>query len=246
MKSNSVIELIQSHRSIRKFTSDSISSEQLEQIIESGRWAPTSHHVQAYSVIVVQDEEKKKKLAALAGNQSYVETCPVFFVICADFYRLKQTSTIHQQAFEIGEEEQVLVGAVDAALVAQNMLLAARSFNLGGVMIGGIRNDQEAVTELLDLPPYTFPVMGLCIGYPDQNPEQKPRLPKEAVVHSEQYDTKSLVEAIEEYDEVMKQYYYDRTKGKRSDTWSEQMASFLSTPKRPQVGEFLKKQGFLK
>ncbi|MCL7747068.1 oxygen-insensitive NADPH nitroreductase [Halalkalibacter alkaliphilus] len=246
MENNSVVTLIQSHRSIRKFTDNQLKKGQIEQIIESGRWAPTSHHVQAYSIIVVQDEEKKRKLATLCGNQSYVETCPVFFVICADFYRLKQASDIHQQAFEAGEQEQVLVGAVDAALVAQNMLLAARSFGLGGVMIGGIRNDQQAVAELLNLPSHTFPVMGLCVGFPAQNPEQKPRLPQKAVVHVEEYNKEDFVEQIKEYDEIMKRYYYERTNGKRSDTWSEQMAEFFSTPKRPQVGVFLKNQGFSK
>ncbi|WP_227937927.1 oxygen-insensitive NADPH nitroreductase [Alkalihalobacillus deserti] len=246
METNSIIELINSHRSIRKFSDEQLTSIQVETIVEAGRWAPTSHHVQAYSIIVVKDKEKKEKLAKLAGNQTYVETCPVFFVICADYYRLKQASDKHQQTFEVGEQEQVIVGAVDAALVAQNMLLAARSFGLGGVMIGGIRNDSEAVSTLLELPEFTFPVMGLCLGYPAQNPDQKPRLPHEAVVHYEQYDQTKIDEAITEYDLLMKQYYHERTQGKRSETWSEQMAAFLSTPKRPQVGSFIKKQGFLK
>ncbi|GAE25760.1 NADPH-flavin oxidoreductase [Halalkalibacter wakoensis JCM 9140] len=245
MGKNSVIDLIQSHRSIRKFTDAPVSEKQIDEVIASGRWAPTSHHVQAYSIIVVKEDAKKKELAKLAGNQAYVESCPVFFVICADFHRLKQVSELHDQPFEVGEQENVLVGAVDAALVAQNMLLAARSFDLGGVMIGGIRNNPEAVSKLLNLPSYTFPVMGLCIGVPDQDPEQKPRLPKEAVVHQEQYDATNLPKSIEDYDQVMETYYYNRTKGARADKWSEQMAHFFSTPKRPHVGEFLRGQGFL-
>ncbi|WP_332694002.1 oxygen-insensitive NADPH nitroreductase [Halalkalibacter lacteus] len=245
MKNNDLIDLLKSHRSIRTFTNQQVTDLVVDEIIESGRWAPTSHHVQAYSIIVIKDKEKKKELATLAGNQSYVATCPVFFVICADFYRLKQASDKHGQAFEIGEQEQALVGAVDAALVAQNMLIAARSYDLGGVMIGGIRNDPDAVSKVLGLPQLTFPVMGLCIGYPAQNPEQKPRLPQRAVVHKEKYNQTKIKEAIDEYDQVMKSYYYERTKGKRSDTWSQLMAQFLSTPKRPQVGDFLKKQGFL-
>jgi nitroreductase len=246
MKNNTFIDLIKSHRSIRAFTNQQVTDLEIDQIVEAGRWAPTSHHVQAYSIIVIKDEEKKKQLAALAGNQNYVASCPVFFVVCADFYRLKKASAKHGQAFEVGEQEQVLVGAVDAALVAQNMLLAARSFDLGGVMIGGIRNDPAAVANLLDLPTHTFPVMGLCIGYPAQSPEQKPRLPQHAVVHLERYDESKIPKAIDEFDQVMKNYYFERTNGKRSDTWSELMSQFLSTPKRPQVGDFLKKQGFLK
>jgi nitroreductase len=246
MNSDSVIELINSHRSIRAYTNVKVSVEQIDTIVEAGRWAPTSHHVQAYSIIVIQDQIKKAQLASLAGNQSYVESCPVFFVLCADYFRLKRASDKHQLPFEVGEEEQVIVGAVDAALVAQNMLLAARSMGLGGVMIGGIRNEPEAVSNLLKLPEFTFPVMGLCVGYPAQKPDQKPRLPQEAAVHYESYDQTKINEAISAYDQAIKQYYFERTKGKRNDTWSEQMASFLSTPKRPQVGKFIKKQGFLK
>lgn len=246
MEETDIIKLIQSHRSIRAFTDQKVTEQQIEAIVESGRWAPSSHHVQAYSIIVIQNEEKKKQLALLAGNQSYIEKCPVFFVICADYYRLKYTSDKHKQPFEAGEQEQVLVGAVDAALVAENMLLAARSYELGGVMIGGIRNNPDAVADLLGLPEYTFPVMGLCVGYPAQHPEQKPRLPKQAVVHYEKYDSANLDGALEEYDEITERYYQERTQGKRIDTWSEQMVKYFATPKRPQVGEFLIKQGFLK
>ncbi|ARK29117.1 oxygen-insensitive NADPH nitroreductase [Halalkalibacter krulwichiae] len=246
MEHNTVTDLIKSHRSIRSFTEEDIAEWKVNEIVDSGRWAPTSHHVQAYSILVIKDKEMKKKLATLAGNQTYVETCPVFYVICADYYRLKMASDMHEQPFEIGEQEQVIVGAVDAALVAQNMLLAARSMGLGGVMIGGIRNEPQAVSEVLNLPEFTFPVMGLCVGYPNQDPAQKPRLPKAAAIHYENYDQSKIEKALTEYDQIMEQYYYERTNGKRSDKWTRQMAEFTSTAKRPQVGNFIKKQGFLK
>ncbi|WP_319830076.1 oxygen-insensitive NADPH nitroreductase [Bacillus solitudinis] len=243
MIQSKVIDLIKSHRSIRKFTKDPVSKASIKEIVEVGRWAPSSHHVQAYSIIVIEGEETKRKLAKLVGNQQYVAECPVFFVICADFQRLKCASEKHNEPFEAGGAEQLLVGAVDAALVAQNMLIAARAFGLGGVMIGGIRNQPEEVTSLLNLPKYVFPVMGLCVGVPNQNPEQKPRLPIGSVVHHERYD--EAVDALEDYDEVMEAYYLKRTEGKRMDTWTKQMAKHFSTPKRAHIGDFLKKQGFL-
>ncbi|MCK0470365.1 oxygen-insensitive NADPH nitroreductase [Halalkalibacter sp. APA_J-10(15)] len=240
-----MINLIKSHRSIRKFTKQEVTPETVTKIIEAGQWAPTSHHIQAYSIIVVKDLKKRKQLAQLAGGQAYVESCPVFFVICADFSRLYESSKKHGQPFEVGEAEQVIVGAVDAALVAENMLLAARSYQLGGVMIGGIRNDLESVSILLNLPQYTFPVMGLCIGYPDQQPRQKPRLPQSVVVHYDEYDQSNSLKEINEYDQVMSHYYKSRTQGKRKDTWTELMAKHFSTKSREGVGDFLKKQGFL-
>lgn len=238
---NEMTTLIQQHRSIRKFTAEPISNQVVDDIVTSGQWAPSSHHVQAYSIVVVKNQESKNKLAELTGNQSYVAECPVFFVICADFYRLKQASDKHGMPFEINEVENVLVGAVDAALVAQNMLLAARSYGLGGVMIGGIRNNPDQVAEQLELPELVIPIMGLCVGYPDQQPEQKPRFSKNAVVHEERY---SFNEAdLERYDEITKAYYTKRTNGKRTDSWSEMMAKHFSTRKRPHVTTFIKKQG---
>ncbi|WP_156323984.1 oxygen-insensitive NADPH nitroreductase [Bacillus sp. JCM 19034] len=241
-----MIELMKSHRSIRKFKERSVSKELVNEIITAGQWAPTSHHIQSYSIIVVRDHSRKKRLAELAGNQPYVESCPVFFVICADYSRLSKASEMHQKPFEIGEVEQIIVGAVDAALVAENMLLASRGLGLGGVMIGGIRNSPEAVSTLLKLPKFTFPIMGLCIGYPDQNPEQKPRLSQRAVVHEEEYDETKMKEELGLYDQVMSDYYNRRTNGKRMDTWTKLMSEHFSQVRRQEVGEFLKKQGFLK
>ena len=109
-----------------------------------------------------------------------------------------RTNKKGEQPFEVGEVEQLLVGSVDCALVAENMLVASRSLGLGGVMIGGIRNNPEEVAKLLNLPEYTFPIMGLCIGYPDQNPDQKPRLPKGAIVFNENYDTDQVEAGLKE------------------------------------------------
>ncbi|KMK75644.1 oxygen-insensitive NADPH nitroreductase [Alkalihalobacillus pseudalcaliphilus] len=243
--SNEVIKLIQSHRSIRAFTDQEIREEQITDIVEAGRRAPTSHNVQAYSIVVIQDPKKKDELARLSGNQSYISKCPVFFVLIADFYRLKKASEIHEQPFEVGEVEQLLVGSVDCALVAENMLVASRSLGLGGVMIGGIRNNPEEVAKLLNLPEYTFPIMGLCIGYPDQNPDQKPRLPKGAIVFNENYDTDQVEAGLKEYDAVTEEYYRQRTNGLKTDSWSKQMATFSSNPKRSHVGDYVKGQGFL-
>jgi nitroreductase len=242
---NEMTELLQSHRSIRAFTSEKVSKGMIEEISESGRWAPTSHHVQAYSIVVVTDQQKKDTLSELCGSQKYVADCPVFFVICADYNRLKKASDKHGAPLEVRGIEQVLVGAVDAALVAENMLIAARSYGLGVVMIGGIRNLPDQVSELLDLPDYTFPVMGLCIGYPDQNPAQKPRLPKAGAVHYETYQHDQITSSLAQYDEEMKQYYTERTNGTRKTTWTEMMAAHHSTPKRAHLDQFLKNQGFL-
>jgi len=242
---NETVNLLQSHRSIRKYTAQPIPKETLEDILTSAQWAPSSHNVQAYSMIVVDDQKKKKILSEVAGFQKYIEECPIFIVFCADFYRLSLACEKWDSSFEVNEAENILVAAVDTALAAENALIAARSFGLGGVMIGGIRNNPEMVKQLLGLPAYTIPMMGLCLGFPDQNPWQKPRTPKQAVVHYNQYQSKEEIEReLQIYEEVSSDYYKRRTNGVRTEGWTKQMASYLSRPRRPHIRDFIKKQGF--
>lgn len=238
-----VTQLIQSHRSIRKYKDQPIPEELLQEIVSCAQWAPSSHHVQAYSVIVVRSSETKQKLSALTGNQRWVAECPVFLVFCADYYRLAQACEMHGQKLAADEVESLLVGAVDTALAAENVLLAARSHGLGGVMIGGIRNNPRDVAEVLGLPALTIPIMGVCLGYPAQDIPQKPRLPKQAVIHQERYHTELIPEALKEYEETTAAYYIQRTNGQRTEGWTKQMADYLSKPRRPHVTPFIKEQG---
>lgn len=240
---NETIKLIQNHRSIRKYTDKPISDDILKTIVTSAQWAPSSHNVQAYSIIVIKQHETKRKLSELCGSQKYVETCPVFFVFCADFYRLKLTSDMHSTKFEIDEVENLLVGAVDTALAAQNVFISAKSFGLGGVMIGGIRNHPEEVSKLLHLPPLTIPIMGMCLGYPAEEPRQKPRLPQHVVVHEERYQTAHIMDGLEEYEAISADYYTKRTNGKRTKGWTQQMSEYLSEPRRPNLKPFIVNQG---
>jgi len=240
---NDTVKLIQSHRSIRKFTEEPIPDDILKDIVTSAQWAPSSHNVQAYSIIVVKNQDTKRRLSELCGSQKWIETCPVFLVFCADFYRLKLTCEMHGTNFEIHEVENLLVGAVDTALAAQNALLTARSYGLGGVMIGGIRNNPKVVAELLRLPRLTIPVMGMCLGYPAEDPGQKPRLPQELVVHEETYKADHMIAGLKRYEAVSADYYIRRTNGKQTSGWTKQMAEHLSQPRRPHMKQFIVEQG---
>lgn len=87
--------------------------------------------------------------------------------------------------------------------------MAAESLGLGGVYIGGLRNNIDAVTELLKLPQHVLPLFGLCLGWPDDNPEVKPRMPSAMLVHENHYQP--LDDAVlAEYDEQIAQYYLSR------------------------------------
>ncbi|WP_413113247.1 oxygen-insensitive NADPH nitroreductase [Thaumasiovibrio sp. DFM-14] len=236
---NSTTETLLSHRSIRAFKDKAIDESMLTTILECGRAASTSSFIQCVSIIRVTDPLKRQQLAEYAGGQAYVANCAEFLVFCADFHRHTQ---IVPDA-ELGFTEQTLIGAVDGALVAQNCLTAAESFGLGGVYIGGIRNAPDLVSETLALPCHVIPLFGLCLGYPAENPGQKPRLPLSLMVHENQYQPMNS-EVLEQYDRDVASYYIERTKGAKQHSWSEQMQNTLSKEARPFMKAFILSKGF--
>jgi nitroreductase len=199
-----ILRLLGSHRSIRKYKADSIDDSLLDNILNSARQAPTSSNLQAYSLIVVKDPEKKKTLSHLCGDQPWVGSCPVFIAICPDLHRLDQVCKIRDYKMVDQYIELLIMAIVDASLVAENILVAAEGSGLGGCMIGAIRNNPADVCTLLKLPEKVFPLVGLCLGYPDQEPMIKPRLMSQAVIHHEHYGESNLADLIKEYDRIVK------------------------------------------
>ncbi len=177
------IELICGHRSIRHFTDEPISEAQREAIINSARATSSSSFLQCSSIIRITDKALREELVTLTGGQKHVAQAAEFWVFCADFNRHLQICPDAQ----LGLAEQLLLGVVDTAMMAQNALIAAESLGLGGVYIGGLRNNIEAVTKLLKLPQHVLPLFGLCLGWPADNPDLKPRLPASILVHENSY-----------------------------------------------------------
>lgn len=129
------IELICGHRSIRHFTDEPISEAQREAIINSARATSSSSFLQCSSIIRITDKALREELVTLTGGQKHVAQAAEFWVFCADFNRHLQICPDAQ----LGLAEQLLLGVVDTAMMAQNSLTAAESLGLGGVYIGGLR-----------------------------------------------------------------------------------------------------------
>ncbi|MDP4089634.1 MAG: oxygen-insensitive NADPH nitroreductase [Bacillota bacterium] len=241
---NETIKLLTSHRSIRKYREKAIEEEKVSLIIEAAQSASTSSFIQAYTILRIEDREKRNKIAELAGNQIYIQECPLFLVFCADLNRHKMACEMHGTEMAEGYTESFITATVDAALAAQNAMIAAESVGLGGVYIGGIRNNPEEICRLLNIPVNVYPVFGMCLGYPDDNPDKKLRLPADIVFKKDEYATEGDLERLGKYDAELKDYYLDRTKGMRADTWTDMMARHMSTVQRPHMKGFLEKHGF--
>ena len=129
LQSAPVLQTALAHRSIRKFTGTPIAPEQLAAILEAGRAASSSSFLQAVHIVRITDPEIRKSLRAVGSDQHYIETCAEFLVFCMDFAKHKQIAPDAQ----VGWSEVALIGAIDAGIMAQNMILAAESLGLGGV-----------------------------------------------------------------------------------------------------------------
>lgn len=241
---NSVLDLLKSHRSIRKFKEQAIDAGLFESLILAGQAAATSSFLQGATIVRITDPEKRSKIAKLAGGQSYVESAAEFLMFCADLKRAGNYCLEYGKPFEGDFTEHFIIATVDVALMAQSLVTAAESEGLGICYIGGIRNDPAQVSELLELPKGVYPVFGLCLGYPDQNPEVKPRLPISVIVKQEVYNEEGDKEAIVDYDEKIREYYKTRTGGGHGVSWTEQVAGLLSEKARPHMKGFLEGQGF--
>jgi nitroreductase len=247
MHTNPVIDLLCRHRSIRAFTPEPLPDETVEAIIDAGRRASTSSNMQSYTVISVQRGPRRERLAELCGGQKQIPQAATFLVVCADLHRLALVADMHNCGpINAAPSEALVVASVDAALVLQNMAVAAESFGLGICMIGAIRDRPRAVAELLSLPRLTFALAGLCVGHPAKQPHVKPRLPLSAVWHRETYaDDRFLVEQVREYDRIMTEWYASHGLHPKDPRWSAVMAERASDfSRRTELSGLLREQGF--
>ncbi|QEY23580.1 NADPH-dependent oxidoreductase [Neisseria animalis] len=246
---NETIQTLLQHRSIRKFKPQPLDKATIDLLVEVAQRASTSSYMQACTIISVTDETIKHELAVL-GMQEYVRDNGHLFIFVADTAR--NSAIAETQGLDPvyqSSADRFLAGVYDCAIAAQNMVAAAESMGLGAVYLGTILNDAAKVIELLGLPPRTFPVFGLALGYPEFQPRLKPRLPS-AIVHMENryvpVTETAQQQALAEYDAEMAEYYSKRGSGSREETFSRMAGKYTHTQqaKRTQLGKLIRQQGF--
>jgi nitroreductase len=233
------------HRSVRRFQDRVLDDGQLERLIRCGQSASSSSFIQAYSVIRVTDSGHREVIAKAAGGQPWITAAPEFLVFCADLRRVGMACERAGAGPLEGYSEHALAAIVDVSLMAQNLMLAAESEGLGGVFIGGIRNDPTTVVQCLRIPDAVLPVFGMCLGWPDEDNAVKPRWPIRTVMHQDEYcDCGS--DEFDGYDAELSRYYADRGVNSRIANWSSATAAAVQGKKRPHMFGFLQRRGFFR
>lgn len=201
-----VIDLLLSHRTWRRFEDRPLAPGTLETLIAAGQSAASSSNLHSWSVVAVEDAERRKTLMEIGAGQPQIGEAPLTLCFVADTARLAEVARLNGRAHEaLDYLEHFLVAAIDCALAAQNVCVAAEAMGLGTCYLGVLRNQPERLAEFLRLPPRAAVVFGLSIGHPDHSrPARiKPRLAQSSVLHRETYSLDGAVAPVPDYETLL-------------------------------------------
>ncbi len=167
-----VLEAIKERRSIRAYTDEKVSEEDVERLIEAARWAPSAGNIQPWAFVVVKEVETKRKLSSATLNQTLIQEAPVVIVVCAD---LTRSSRVY------GSRGEKLYSLQDTAAATENILLAAQELGLATCWVGAFHEDE--VAKAVKAPKNMRPVAMVAVGYPAERPAAPQKRLVNEIVH---------------------------------------------------------------
>ena len=214
---NRTIDTLLNRRTIRAFTDEAIDPDTVAVLEETAQHAATSRYFNEWSAIRITDSDKARAIADMA-HQDYVSQAPLLYIFLADQRRnadlaRQEGVDIDADTFVLNTGYAFLQSQNDAVLALHAMETAANSLGLGSVILGSVINDVEGLIDLLDLPRLVYPVLGLAIGHPEQDPPLKPRMPRAAQIFLNSYGQSErpgeAEQALKDFDETVRLYYRD-------------------------------------
>ncbi len=164
-------EAIKTRRSVRGFTSEDVTDEIIEEILEAGRWAPSGLNNQAWRFIVVRNEETKVELSKLTRYGPTIKNAPVLIVVFLD----------REHMYHYVKDIQSIGACI------QNMLLAIHSLGLGGVWLGEILKNKEMVNKVLGAPESYELMAVVALGHPVKKTRRSDRKNLSELVFRERF-----------------------------------------------------------
>jgi nitroreductase len=182
-----MLNLLNQHRTVRKYADQKIETELLKQLLESACRSSNTGNMQAYSIVITTDQKLKDQLLPTHFNQKMISQAPVVLTFCADFNRF--TKWCEQREADPGYDnfQSFMATAIDALIATQTFCIAAESVGLGICYLGTTTYNAQEIIDTLKLPKLVVPITTITVGYPAETPELTDRLPLEAVVHYETY-----------------------------------------------------------
>jgi FMN reductase [NAD(P)H] len=248
MSENMTLKNLQSRKSIRDFTGEHVSEEDLKIILETAQRAPTSINGQQISLVYTKDKKTIEKISQIAGGQPQIAGADVFVTVVIDYHRTSSAMESQGEKHVIEQSaEGIMVGGVDAGIMLAYIQTAAESLGYGTTAIGGIRQNPKEMIELLGLPQKTFPIVGTTIGVATKEAKsgpKKPRVPFESFAMQDKYDAKKVTEGALQYDKIFRKFR-DENGTAQLPSYIEGISKLYTKVYYRDTGKTLQSQGFV-
>ena len=243
-----VKESLLERTSVRRYERESIPAETMDFIYKAVQNTPTSYNGQQFSVIDIDDQALKEQLYELTG-QKQLKTCNRLLIFCSDYNKISMLAGRKGLVVPPFTDtmDGVTIGIIDASLAMMSAVVAAQSAGLGSNCVGYLRTvDPAKVAKMLKLPKGVFVVCGLALGVPREHPDLKPKQPASLVFHRNHYrqDNEQMVEELEKYDEVVKQYNRTRAGGTSDNDWVAHILDYYGHAMAYRIKDYLRDQGY--
>jgi nitroreductase len=174
-----VFDAIANRRSVRAFTKQEVTTEEVEKLIQGARWAPSAGNIQPWEFILVRDGGIKHNLSDAAGNQAFIEEASVVIVVCANTLRSGQG---------YGSRGINLYCLQDTAAATQNIMLTAHALRLATCWVGAF--DEEEARKVLKVPAGIRPAAMIPVGHPAEEPRTRSRRPLNEIIHHDTFGSR--------------------------------------------------------
>jgi nitroreductase len=182
ISAQSLLTLLKSRRSIRRYRPDPVPDEMIEQLLEAGRWAPSASNRQPWAFVVVRDEAIRREVAQHAAyyfiRWAHVEEAPLLIVLCGDGRNPVYRQFLHE----------------DVGLAGSQIMLQAKALGLGTCWLGGL--DRKAIAAVIKLPEHLEVIGLLTVGFPAEEPETRPRKPLAEIAHYDVYGSQEKGQTV--------------------------------------------------
>lgn len=222
---NQTLDMIMKRRSIRAYSTDPITEEEKNTILDATLRAPTAGNMMLYSILEIDSQELKNKLSETCDHQPFIAKAPFVLLYLADFQRqydyfeyceVPRLCLERSITYRTPKAADLMLACCDALIAAQTTVIAAESLGIGSCYIGDIMENYEVHRDLLGLPRYTFPIALLCLGRPARDLSERSRssrFSREYIVYKNAYcrlsheDFKSMYAPLESPNGEPRQYY---------------------------------------
>lgn len=177
---------LEKRRSVRKFKDKEVHPDDILDLIDAARQAPSAGNLQSWKFIVIKNQNTKNKIADACFQQNWIAQAPVIIVIVANIEEVKRM---------YGVRGEMLYSIQNCALAAQNLLLKAADLGLGTSIVSAF--EEGMLKRILNVPDEVRPQTIITVGYSDEEPPRKILHTLESMTYFEGYGGR-----VEDWDEA--------------------------------------------